>query len=233
VSSWIWKGVDDMGSGCPAGSGRARMSWDWVVQLILTCLDAIGSGCPAGSRRAWMPWDWGVQPILNNVDVLVVNFGLHYHDMDEYRSEMTRMAGQLDAWIAGDPTQRFALFRETSAQHFMGTLSNGDYDASDRLRDHNSECVCVPIDPSSHTRDPNSRNSIARLIFENRSNIAIVPFFSLTAPRFNVHLESTMSDLEQGSRSFCDCTHFCYSPPFWQRIHHELYLALLRAGIHD
>jgi hypothetical protein len=72
-----------------------------------------------------------VQPVLDHVDYVIVNFGLHYHDMGVYRHDMTELARHLTRWVAHGG---HASFRETSAQHFMGAAGTGDYDARDAFR---------------------------------------------------------------------------------------------------
>jgi len=77
-----------------------------------------------------------VQPLLDEADGVVLNFGLHYHDMNVYRQNMTELARHLTRWLEdGDEGRwRHVMFRETSAQHFVGVDGTGDYDARDAFR---------------------------------------------------------------------------------------------------
>eukprot|EP00854_Cymbomonas_tetramitiformis_P013706 gene13706-16197_t len=102
----VWYTVQDWGS--LLTGKRVAMVGDSVINQWMDATECEG-------RRL------GVQ-ILDVVDVLVINVGLHYHDMEEYRVEMEKMAAQLDEWITEAPQQRFVIFRETSAQHFMGIV---------------------------------------------------------------------------------------------------------------
>jgi hypothetical protein len=76
-----------------------------------------------------------VQRLLDEADGVVLNFGLHYHDMGVYRQNMTELARQLTRWLEdGGGNGRHVMFRETSAQHFAGVDGTGDYDARDAFR---------------------------------------------------------------------------------------------------
>jgi hypothetical protein len=55
----------------------------------------------------------------------------------------------------------------------------------------------------------------------------MLPFFEFTAPRYDTHFEGDMTiTAAEGVNKACDCTHFCYSPPFWQEVHHNWYHTL-------
>ena len=58
-----------------------------------------------------------IELFSSEVDVLVINYGLHYHDPPAYAADMAALFAQLDAWTRAHPG-KVALFRETSAQHF-------------------------------------------------------------------------------------------------------------------
>ncbi|KAK3243201.1 hypothetical protein CYMTET_47157 [Cymbomonas tetramitiformis] len=171
--------------------------------------------------------------ILNYTDILVFNFGLHYHDMIVYNEEMTKLAKQLDDWIAEEPANRYVFFRETSAQHFQGMTGSGDYDSRDQFRNKSTACGCVEIqtpdaqsawwqDPESH-KDGNVRNKAAHSIFGGRPNTGIFKFFDATFPRYNMHHETL---LRTEKMQICDCTHMCYSPSFWTMVHQQFYEAV-------
>jgi len=64
-----------------------------------------------------------IERVLNvDVDTIVVFFGLHEPNDTKYQQQMRSLAVQLDAWAAKDP-KRLAFFREMSAQHFPGCVT--------------------------------------------------------------------------------------------------------------
>ncbi len=89
--------------------------------------------------------------ILSMADVVVVNYGLHYHGpeghpelkMQEYETEMRSLFGQLEKH-ASQPGKA-AVFRETSAQHFAGT---GSYASKEQAHPGKGVgCHCAPMAP--------------------------------------------------------------------------------------
>ena len=83
-------------------------------------------------------------------NVIVVNWGLHYHDMGQYRSDLHAAFALFDAHAA--KTGNAVLFRETGAQHFkmadgpvgMVRSSSGEWERRDRSTDRH--CQCSPIE---------------------------------------------------------------------------------------
>ena len=62
-----------------------------------------------------------------------------------------------------------------------------------------------------------------------RHGIEVVPFFNLTAPRHDMHYGKFCSyNGQKKLGSCCDCTHFCYTPVFWDTVFDGLYRAILR-----
>lgn len=60
--------------------------------------------------------------------------------------------------------------------------------------------------------------------------IGLVPFFNLTAPRHNMHRGHFCSfDRQTKPGRCCDCTHFCYTPLFWDSVFGGVFRALRRA----
>ena len=54
--------------------------------------------------------------------------------------------------------------------------------------------------------------------------VSIQPFENLTAAMWDYHTHPVW----RNGRWSSDCTHFCYSPRFWDRSFHDLYHALER-----
>jgi hypothetical protein len=75
---------------------------------------------------------------------------------------------------------------------------------------------CFPIkDPSAQADWRN--NDIRNMIKESKLNrIQILPFYDLTVPLWNLHVNGNKQD----------CTHFCWSPLLYQSFFHHLRHAL-------
>lgn len=80
--------------------------------------------------KGWHKWKrTDMAAILSLADVVVVNYGLHYHGppghpelkLSDYHAQMEGLFAQLEAF--GRLPGKAAVFRETSAQHFTGTGS--------------------------------------------------------------------------------------------------------------
>lgn len=156
--------------------------------------------------------------LMRDADVLLLNYGLHYRQLAAaahgYEAHMGAAFAQVMAHAreapASGPSGRGVrvLFRETSAQHFKGS---GSYTA-DAERVVNGRCSCA-----KHAPDAQQNNFVA---LENAvvhalagritaGVVPVVPFYSLTEPRYDMH---NMADVRP---SICDCTHVCYTPQLY------------------
>ena len=102
---------------------------------------------------------------------------------------MRSLFGQLSGWVAGAaPGRRGAFFRETGAQHFVGSGAFASWDqAHPQL---GSACVCAPLDANAKAGAKNfnqEQNEAARAAALEFPAVAIVPFYDVTAPRFDMH----------------------------------------------
>ena len=173
---------------------------------------------------------------LSMADVVVVNYGLHYHDppgqkggkMAVYEAEMRALFRQLDAF-AQQPGKA-AVFRETSAQHFVGTGSYaGDEQAHPRV---GSPCKCAAMSEAVLWSNEVVRMNqvIARLAAEF-PHVRVLPFYNVTWPRHDMHEEQfcgfqQMRDDATSTGSCCDCTHLCVTPQLWRHVFHSLWSVL-------
>lgn len=157
-----------------------------------------------------------IQEVLDLFDVVVINIGVHYNNMTTYREDMERMLPLLEAH--GAKPGKAALFFESTAQHFAGDAGTGAY--AQRYTGETHKCTCGPIQTALNKKDPDDRNNIVRSIAASLPHVHVVPLFNLTAPRWNLH--------NAGSAGWpqCDCTHYCYSPPYY-----HLTFAALRAAL--
>ena len=184
---------------------------------------------------------------LLGADVIVGNWGLHVHSRVAYRRLLRGALADLDAF-ARRP-HKAAVFRETSAQHFP--VPSGDYDAAlakdpslvrVRAEQQGARAWHGPSLCRSHMRGGASigasltnesgtawgwRNAMLREELGRLpagSPLRVQPFGERTAERWDYH-ESVV--WQPATRSWAsDCSHFCYSPSFYQLTTHALYQTL-------
>ena len=215
-----------------------------------------------------------VERVLPHVDVAVLNFGLHYHTTELFRSMLSTALLSLNRWQRAAPRQRVALWREGSAQHFrLGSYAPGDekqapagqpcqchalhsasMGADDRQRVNLNEqawkleAQMAPIAEVAALRraePPRTRRpqipvgmppcAVHRAELAGRraraAQVGLVPFFNLTAPRHDMHRGHYCAYSGQTVPGrCCDCTHFCYTPLFWDVIFGGLYRAVRRSA---
>eukprot|EP00908_Phaeocystis_cordata_P015523 Transcript_26677.p1 GENE.Transcript_26677~~Transcript_26677.p1 ORF type:complete len:457 (-),score=158.88 Transcript_26677:22-1392(-) len=102
-----------------------------------------------------------VAAAARTADVLVLNFGLHYHDLDQYRRDLHSAFAQLgerhEAGGGSGGGVQLVLFQETAAQHFPSSdqrgYTTGEWEARDKAR--SAYCppalaglLCLPLSPS-------------------------------------------------------------------------------------
>ena len=177
------------------------------------------------------------------VDVVVLNFGLHYHAEAEYVGALQAAFNELKSFASARPGKRVAVFRETSAQHFAAT--DGDYDHADAKARGRIEIKGAPRAPACSDADvcvqpcrPLAKNTSAwrnralhRVASSMRvgahasswqSGVRVQPFEHVTRARWDFHVASKTDFNQKRHQWFYDCTHYCYSPSFWQESLHDL-----------
>ena len=178
-----------------------------------------------------------------DVDVIVYNFGLWYHKHHEYRAVVSTALHELEEF--GRVAGRVAIFRETSAQHF--DAPTGDYDDALRrdpslvllnrtaeLRGDGSArkwvgpsmCRQASASPARGWRNDVLHETIRQ---HGLRHVHVQPFEEITRERWDYHASAVWSGSQR--RWASDCTHFCYSPAFWELSAHQLYNTLMRAGL--
>jgi len=170
---------------------------------------------------------------LTMADVVVVNYGLHYHGppgaperkLEEYEHEMRGLFEQLDAFA--QLPGRAAVFRETSAQHFIGT---GSYAGAEQSHPKaGTSCRCEAMGEAVLWKnDITALNGVIHKLATEFPHVRVLPFYNLTAPRFDMHEEQycgyeQMRSDPENSGSCCDCTHMCHTPQFWRHFFHQLH----------
>ena len=134
--------------------------------------------------------------ILSLSDVVVFNYGLHYHSppgdppdakFDIYEKAMRGLFHQLAVFASA--AGKGALFRETSAQHFRETGSYASEEQAHPKEMGPNGCICHPMAPEVlYNNDVSRLNDIvAKLAKEVGPPVGVLPFYNLTAPRFDMH----------------------------------------------
>jgi len=175
-----------------------------------------------------------LEAAVHTADVIVLNWGLHYHDMDRYRSDLEAAFEMLDRHAAS--IGKAVLFMETGAQHFKasdkrghGQLSHrGSWEERDRSTDRN--CACAPIEDFGINR----QNGVLHTLLRDRRYpyIRVLPFYELTRPRWRWHFGNcTHRPSRWHYDDCCDCSHHCFSPGMWRSHLYELVAKLELGGV--
>lgn len=200
-----------------------------------------------------------VAAAVRTADAIVLNWGLHYGKLDQYRTDLHEAFATFERHAA--EAGKAAIFVETGAQHFKAAdrrgYSTGEWESRDKSTDRN--CAC------SATEDfhVNSRNrALYEVLGSGRyPRVQVLPFYNLTRPRWRWHFgncthrpngwnygtqppRARAFDWTANGRSpltprafpstdtCCDCTHFCFSPTFWGAHLHNL-IELLKGSSLD
>uniref|UniRef100_A0A7S3X3Q8 Uncharacterized protein n=2 Tax=Emiliania huxleyi TaxID=2903 RepID=A0A7S3X3Q8_EMIHU len=155
-------------------------------------------------------------------NVLVINWGLHYHKMDQYREDLHAAFFRLNEHAAKQGNA--VLFRETGAQHFKtsdkrGYGGHGEWERRDKSTD--AHCSCAPIEDFGVNRQNGVLHEV--LGTGRYPHVRILPFYGLTRPRWRWHFGNCTHRPDRWNYdTCCDCTHFCYSPGMWRAHLHDL-----------
>lgn len=192
-------------------------------------------------------WPTRLQLAVQNdlADVIVLGFGLHYAFEGTFRGALKEAFQQLHTFTHGRRSQRLGVFREISAQHF--TSVDGTYEAAKAtdlslvLATNASRALAQPCSQQLEAKST-WRNRVLKAAYEaarrrhgwQAEAIQLQPFERITRARWDYHLSRAkiMGGINRrgtGRAWKYDCTHFCYSPPFWQAALHGL-STTLRAG---
>ena len=151
---------------------------------------------------------------VGTADVIILNWGLHYQRMPDYRTDLEAALTVLNK-VAGQPGKA-VLFSETGAQHFKASDARGYTTGEWENRDKGADkfCTCKPIEDFN----VNVRNRVLReaLATGKFPHIRTLPFYELTRPRWRWHFGNcTQRPNGWNYYTCCDCTHFCFSPAMW------------------
>ena len=151
-------------------------------------------------------------------DVLLVNYALHYSNMEEYQADMRHMLEKMRDF--NRLKHKLAAFRETSAQLFPET---GAYTPG---ANKNADALCSPMKPEvMYTNFVWRQNEYVRSVADELGDVPVVPFYNVTLPRWN-SLEQRYCEFEarrdNPDGACLDCTHLCTTPTFWAYQAHVL-----------
>ena len=162
---------------------------------------------------------------LPDISVAVLNYGLHYHTSENFGLMLDELMAMLGQWAAQRPG-RVPLWRELNAQHFKG----GSWSPGAHKPPPGTPCQCEPL--ASRDAKSNAERTLSNQNVEfnqlaagkgARAGVGVVPFYNLTAPRYDMHRRHfcSYSNQKQVGRC-CDCTHLCYTPLFWDAFFRSL-----------
>ena len=184
-----------------------------------------------GDRKIedWMK-DGKAAKMLAELDVVILHFGLHYHEEEKMREGYEALMPILDEFAA--KPGKAALLLEMGHQHFSSP--SGAYEDRNPLT---NKCYCMPLadnddgdggDAMSEEHRAKKRmtsgrwrNEVIGEFLSKYKNVKLIPFEKLTAPRFAMHMKS-----RKLRGDGCDCTHWCYSMQFWRATMGGMYDAL-------
>jgi hypothetical protein len=171
---------------------------------------------------------------LGLTDAVIVNYALHYSNMTEYEDDMRGLMHALG--VHGAQRGKAAVFRETTAQHFIGTGSFASMEQAHLQL--GSRCSCGEMSPEvAANNDVTRRNALAAAAAAAHAHVRMLGLYDLTVPRHALHEES-FCDFEaeadrrrqglpaKGAHGCCDCTHLCYTPQLWGHLWDRLAAAL-------
>jgi hypothetical protein len=167
----------------PEEYGKPQGSW-WDAPLVRRSAGTILV------HKGWAKYNaTQLAQLLAVVDVVILNYGHHYAGVPiaAYAADMEALMAQLSDWVAAAPPgRRGAFFRETGAQHFPGTGAFASWDqAHPKL---GSTCVCGPLEGAAATSNANTaQNEAVRAAALRHPAVAVVPFYEITAPRYDMH----------------------------------------------
>lgn len=126
----------------------------------------------------------------------------------------------------------FGLPTEEEGGRFLHRYRAGD----ERTRTPGQRCDCVSLGAAPHKQNEaevlaGSLNQFATVErrLAARAGVGLLPFFNLTAPRHDMHYAHYCSFAgQQTPGRCCDCTHFCYTPLFWDTVFGALARTLRR-----
>lgn len=225
--SWGWSTFAQDNKGC-ADAGSAAL---WRAQGGSKFEGLRAAGCvPRGVAF--------VDEVLNQTDVVVVAYNPQHYEgsLAWWRHDLEIMMPLLVAF-ASQPG-KLAVVREPPAQHFAG----GSYDPSTAGFVSPARGCCRQL---THQEAYSNFNYQAVVVVHElvgrlgAGRVHILPWYNVTLRRWNAHVATRAACFAPAADGtwlrrkgcFCDCTHYCYSPLFYDAtILTPLHFMLLRQG---
>ena len=210
--SWLRYGCNQ--SNTAAKQKKRDQRWKYGVSNIERWnVSCGGERADAPEVQFWLQYrpyeDMGqVEEMLSIADVFVFNSGLHYRrsQVDKYRNQTVAWLERVFKWASGDPSRRFAVWRETSAQH-RDSLG-GEWNTP------RNSTTCVPLKwDEAHPYQWRDR-LVKQWSAEVGFGPSAVPLHWIPFYDFTVHL----STLHPGAASNCDPSHYCQHPALWSPV---------------
>ena len=156
-----------------------------------------------------------LREMLTHLDVVIIHVGLHYDQSAAgMREDFERVMPELNAF-ASQPGKA-VLMMEVGSQHFPGS-SHGAYEDRNKGALAEKGCHCAPVDDAAELTS--HRNAVVRDAMEKYPAVKLIPFRALTGPRFATHFKRrVLANNAHVDAAACDCSHWCYSAPFWRTV---------------
>ena len=213
---WGWSTFSQDNKGC-AGERHAGL---WRAQGRAKFEGLRAAGCvPRG--------DEFVRAVLNQTDVVILAYNPQHYEgsLEWWRYDLSLMLPLLAAF-ARQPG-KLVLLREPPAQHFAG----GSFVKASAGFVSPTRGCCAPLSP--HDAYHNFNFDAVLIAHElvgtlGGGRVRILPWYNATLRRWNAHVatraacftRATDPAADSGTwvrraSCFCDCTHLCYSPLFY------------------
>jgi hypothetical protein len=159
--------------------------------------------------------------MLASTDVVIVGYNpQHYEqDLNWWKLDLEHMLPLLEAFTS--TPGKVAILREPPAQHFVG----GEYSHMRRSFVSDRSGCCVPLRGREAYDNFNWRATITLHEAARRlaPSVYILPWYNVTLQRYASHIGTRANCFQRtqhgkwrrSDRCSCDCTHYCYTPLFY------------------
>ena len=158
-------------------------------------------------------------------DIVLLNFGLHYNDHNQYNNMMKILAHDINTYL--NSTQHgYLLYMQTFPQHFRIGSKKAGYYTPHEDQGEGSEISgkrCAPYHDINIAHRHDWRNRIADTYLKN-TTIPIIRVSEGLYSQFDAHVDGD-STLTPFNRA--DCTHYCLHSAAFDYVHMMTYNHLL------
>ena len=172
------------------------------------------------------------EAVANDFDVVIANIGgLDYapHERRLLDEDLNATLSMLGRVAASNASKRIVL-ADNVQTHFVGQTQSGLYEDRDQnVSSGGKGCYCAPAKRGINNSVDWRTNLMRKHLASADAGImgAVVPLsmHRLTHGLWHMHVARTRSEHvakpagEEGPTrrlaAVCDCTHYCYAPPFW------------------